>query len=89
MNTFSFILCQLRFFFYRFFGARYVVYHCTQPLAFLYPEDYASIWFSGQADFTKVAVIAAPLERIFEISNHYGEEDWTERREVLWSIPEA
>lgn len=89
MNVFSFVLTQLRHFFQQFAKTRYVVYHNANPLAFLYPEAYSAGWFSSRAKhFTMVAIIAAPLDRIFLLSNHSENRDWTTHREVRWSAPD-
>jgi hypothetical protein len=60
------------------------LYHNRDPLAMLLPAIYEPLWFSERDRyFTRVALIGAPLESIFALTNHF-DTDWTQNAEIIW-----
>lgn len=64
-----------------------LVYHATDPLAMINPK--AERWLVDRIfHYRLVAEVAAPLERIYALTNHTTC-DWTSRREVVWHLPDT
>jgi hypothetical protein len=61
---------------------RFAVYHAKDPLAMAVPRPYH--WLRDRdVHYRHVADIAAPLEQVFERTNHHGA-NWTHNPEILW-----
>jgi WD40 repeat protein len=64
-------------------GEVYAVYHAVDGFAMIRPN--VDQWlFNNGLHFSRVAVVQAPLNRVFAITNNTGEEPWVENPEVVW-----
>ena len=62
------------------------VYHSTDVMAMLAPDP--QDWLQDRAQhYRHVATVNAPLECIFEYTNHSEESAWITRPEVVWVVP--
>jgi hypothetical protein len=63
----------------------YAVYHANNPLAMLFPEAEREA-LDDPSRFTRVAEVNAPLEQLFEVTNHRDATAWTDRQQVIWHL---
>jgi hypothetical protein len=65
---------------------RYAIYHANDLSAMAEPQ--AAWWHEDRSRYyTHVADVAAPLERVFALTNHI-DHPWTSNPEVVWHTTE-
>jgi hypothetical protein len=60
----------------------FAVYHATSPLAMFQPDP--NDWLNRGETYQHVANVQAELSRVFFLTNHDGDQDWTQREEISW-----
>ncbi len=67
---------------------RYAVYHANDPWAMVKPSEEG--WLLKHAfHYRHVALVQAPLERVFALTNHHDEHGWTSHQEIVWYTSDA
>src|SRR5712691_5008659 len=63
-------------------GELYGVYHAVDPVAWAQPS--VDHWRENGRNYTRVAVVKAPLHEVFRLTKHTSDRAWTENPEVVW-----
>ena len=67
---------------------QYAMYHARDPWAMIEPRE--DRWLISQdLHYKHVALVNAPLERVFALTNHQDEHGWTRNPEVEWYATDA
>jgi hypothetical protein len=66
----------------------YAVYHARDPWAMVEPHE--DRWLVNRdLHYRHVALVNAPLERVFALTNHYNEQGWTHNPEIVWHATDS
>jgi hypothetical protein len=67
---------------------QYAVYHARDPWAMVEPRE--DRWLVNRdLHYRHVALVSAPLERVFALTNHVDEQGWTHNLEIVWHATDA